>query len=131
MFFRKKKEPQLNAELLAQVEYAQRRMRQKKGLYNHIVIFLIGAVFLIGINKVLKYGAAYDWYLWALAGWGFLLAIHAAKVFITQRFLGPEWERAQREKLVHLQQERIRKLEAEVAAELPLPEAGKKKEAES
>lgn len=130
MFFRKKKEPLLNAELHAQVERAQRRIRQKKRLYNHIVIFLIGAVFLIGINKVFKYGAEHDWYLWVLAGWGFLLAIHLANVFVMQPFLGPEWERAQRDKLIQLQQERIRKLEAEVAAELPLPEAGKKKEPE-
>ena len=128
MFFRKKKEPLLNAEQQAQIEYAQRRIRQKKKLYAHFVIFLIGAVFLIAINKVLKYGAAHDWYLWVLAAWGFLLAIHFWNVYITQRFMGPEWERAQREKLVHLQQERIRKLEAEVAAELPLPEPGKKKE---
>ena len=127
MFFRKKKEPLLNAQQQAQIEYAQRRIRQKKKLYAHFVIFLIGAVFLIVINKVLKYGAGYDWYSWVLAGWCFLLAIHLWNVFITQRFMGPEWERAQRERLVHLQQERIRKLEAEVSAELPLPETGKKK----
>jgi len=127
MFFRKKKEPLLNAEQHAQIEYAQRRIRQKKKLYVHFVLFLIGAVFLIGINKVLKIGAEHDWYLWVLTGWGFLLAIHLVNVFVTKRFMGPEWERAQREKLVHLQQERIRKLEAEVAAELPLPEPGKKK----
>lgn len=128
MFFRKKKEPLLDAELHAQMEYAQRRIRQKKGLYNHMVFFLIAAVFLIGINKVLKYGAEYDWYLWVLGGWAFFLAVHLANVFVMKPFLGPEWERAQRERLVHLQQERIRKLEAEVAAGLPLPEPVKKKE---
>ena len=130
MIFRKKKEPLLSAEQQAQIAYAQSRIRQKKRLYNHIVYFLIGGVFLIGINKVLKYGAAYDWYLWVLAGWAFLLAVQVAKVFVVHRFLGPEWELAQREKLMRLQQERIRKLEAEVAAELPLPEPGKKKEGE-
>ena len=128
MFFRKKKKPLLSAEQHARIAYAQGYIRRKKRLYNHVVIFLIGTVFLIAVNKVFKYGAAYDWYLWVLACWVFLLAVHVVNVFVVHRFLGPDWEQAQREKLLLLQQERIRKLEAEVAAELPLPEPGKKKE---
>lgn len=128
MFFRKKKDPLLNAEQHAQLEYAQRRIRKKKRLFGHFVIFLVGAVFLVALNKVLKYRAEYNWYLWVVGGWFFLLAIHVVNVYITDRFLGPAWEREQRDKLLRLQQERIAKLEAEITAEHPLPEAGKKKE---
>lgn len=128
MFFKKKRESLLNAEQHAQLEYAQHRIRQKKRLFNHFVVFVVGAVFLIAINKVLKYRAEYNWYLWVLGGWAFLLAVHLINVYVTQRFMGPSWEREQRDRLLRLQQERIRKLEAEVAAELPLPQPGKKKE---
>ncbi|WP_317046142.1 2TM domain-containing protein [Aureicoccus marinus] len=59
------------------LEYAQNRVSQRKWLYQHIVIFALGSVFLILINKILKYGAAYDWYAWVMLLWGFLLALHA------------------------------------------------------
>ncbi|WP_370588479.1 2TM domain-containing protein [Robiginitalea sp. SC105] len=106
-----------------QMEYAQRRIRQKKRLYLHFVVFLVGSVFLILINKILKYGEAYDWYLWGILAWAFLLAIHAVNVFVTNRFMGRDWERAQRERLVRKQQKRIAALEAEIRASRPLPES--------
>ena len=128
MFFKKKKDPLLNAEQHAQLEYAQHRIRKKKRLFRHFSAFLVGAVFLVTLNKILKYRAEYNWYLWVLGVWAFLLALHVVNVYITDRFMGPAWEREQREKLLRLQQERIKKLEAEVAAEAALPETGKKKE---
>ena len=97
-----------------QMEYAQQRIRQKKRLYTHFVIFLVGSVFLILINKILKYGEEYDWFIWAITFWAFLFVIHLINVFITNRFMGKAWERSQREKLVKKQQDRIRALEEEV-----------------
>ncbi len=121
MFTKNKREPVLDPQQHEQVEYAQRRIRQKKRLYTHFVLFLIGSVFLIAINKVFKYGEQYDWFLWAMVFWAFLLVIHLVNVFITHRFMGPQWERAQRDRLVRLQRERIRELEAEIAASTPQP----------
>ena len=121
---RNKSQSRMDTEQHDQVEYAQRRIRQKKRLYAHFVIFLVGSVFLILINKVLKYGEQYDWFIWAITFWAFLFVIHLVNVFITNRFMGRNWERTQREKLVRKQQERLSAMEDEIAAGQPV----KKKE---
>lgn len=104
------------------LEKAQSRIRQKKRLYYHFVIFLLGSVFMIVLNKVLKYGEQYDWFVWAISGWAFLFIIHLINVYITSAFLGKEWEREQREKLVLKQKTRIAALQKEVEKEYPLPQ---------
>ncbi|MBL7472418.1 2TM domain-containing protein [Robertkochia sediminum] len=104
------------------LEKAQSRIRQKKRLYYHFVIFLLGSVFMIVLNKVLKYGEQYDWFVWAISGWAFLFIIHFINVYITSVFLGKEWEREQREKLVLKQKTRIAALQKEVEKEHPLPQ---------
>ena len=113
--FSKKTPPQKIApeehELL---ENAQKRIRQKKRLYYHFVFFLVGSVFLIIVNKVLGYGEPYDWFVWAIFVWFFLLVFHFFNVFVTHRFMGKEWERKQREKLVALQKAKIAHLQKEL-----------------
>ena len=91
-------------------ENAQRRQKQKKGLYTHFILFLIGSAFLIIINKVLNVGEPYDWFVWAIVGWLFLLSIHFVNVFVTHKFMGKEWERRQTEKLVQKQEIKIEQL---------------------
>ncbi len=122
-----KSKSSMDIEQHEQVEYAQQRIRQKKRLYTHFVVFLVGSVFLILINKILKYGEQYDWFIWAITFWAFLFVIHLVNVFITNRFMGKSWERAQREKLVKKQRDRLAKMEAEVEQS----EGGKKKEWEN
>ena len=128
MFSKKIKDPQLSAEQHMQLEYAQKRIRQKKLLYRHVVIFLIGCVFLFLINKILKYGESYDWYLWGILVWGFLLVMHLVNVFVTTKFMGADWEREQREKLVTKQREKIAEIQKEIETEFPLGQINKKKE---
>lgn len=128
MIFKQKKGTHLDPEQHELLEQAQRRIRQKKRLFRHFVIFLIGSVFLVVVNKILKYGENHDWYLWAITLWGFLFAIHLAQVFVIDPFMGKEWERAQRERLLEKQQKRIRKIEQEIEAAHPLPELPKKKD---
>ena len=85
-------------ETYALLEKAQQRIKQKKRLYYHFVFFLVGSVFLIIINKALKIGNEWgDWFVWAIIFWAFLLVIHFFNVYVTQRFLGKEWEQKQRE----------------------------------
>ncbi|MBT8179478.1 MAG: 2TM domain-containing protein [Eudoraea sp.] len=110
-----------------QLEYAQKRILQKKRLYRHFVFFLVGAVFLVILNKVLKYGEAYDWYLWGILLWLFLLLLHTVNVFILHPFMGQEWERSQRERLVQKQRQRISELQKEMEADFPLATKPKKK----
>ena len=126
MFSRKKWPSEIAQEQHEQLEYAQQRIRQKKRLYVHFVLFLIGSVFLILINKILKYGETYDWFLWAMLFWAFLLVLHLVNVFVTHKFMGREWERAQREKLVRRQRERMAQLQKEIETEFPDSHINKK-----
>ena len=123
-----KDERKITQEQHEQLEYAQQRILQKKRLYQHFVIFLIGVLFLILFNKILKYGEAYDWYLWVGLLWLFLLILHSVNVFILKPFMGQEWERKQREHLVQKQRERIRTLQKELERDFPLANTDKKKE---
>jgi len=95
-------------------ENAQRRQKQKKGLYVHFILFLIGSVFLILINKILNVGEPYDWFVWAIVVWLFFLSVHFVNVFVTHKFMGKEWERQQIEKLVAKQEQKIEKLAKKV-----------------
>ena len=127
MFSKSKNKSELNLEQHELLETAQDRIRQKKRLYTHFVIFLIGSVFLVLINKILKYGERYDWFIWAITFWAFLFVIHIFNVFVTQRFMGKEWERQQREKLVLKQKEKIAEIQKEIETDFPLSKINKKK----
>jgi hypothetical protein len=99
------------------IENAQRRIRQKKWLFHHITLFLIGGVFVFVLNKLFHYGPDYDWYLVVLIFWALLLAYHTISVTILNRLLGPKWERREREKLIQLQQDRIAQMQTKVTAD--------------
>lgn len=112
MFGKKKPTAQIDKDQLELIENAQKRIRQKKGLYIHFVIFLIGAFFLIIANTVLGIGKnitpfGVDWFLYAILAWSFFFIYHFLNVFITQKFMGKAWEKQQLEKLVAKQQARI------------------------
>lgn len=128
MFFRAKKESEINIEQHELLENAHVRIKQKKRLYAHFIIFLVGSVFLILINKILKYGDNYNWFVWAITFWAFLFVIHIINVFFTQKFMGKEWERVQREKLIKKQKQRIAELQKEIETDFPLSQINKKKE---
>lgn len=128
MFSKNKKKQEVDLEQHELLETAHVRIKQKKRLYVHFVIFLIGSVFLILFNKILKYGAEYDWFVWAIVGWAFLFVIHSFNVFVTQKFMGKDWERRQREKLVAKQKERIAELQKEIETDFPLSQINKKKD---
>ncbi|MEL6975935.1 MAG: 2TM domain-containing protein [Bacteroidota bacterium] len=127
--FGKKKRDSLDIEQHELLENAQRRVKQKKRLFSHFVIFLIGSVFLILINKILKYGVEYNWFVWGILFWSFLFLIHAFNVFVTHKFMGQEWERKQRELLVEKQKKRIGEIQKEIETEFPLSSINKKKDA--
>ncbi len=128
MFSKQKPAANIDKEQHEQLEYAHKRMRQKKRLFAHFVIFLIGSLFLVAINKILKYGEAYNWFVWAILFWAFLFAVHFFNVFVTHKFMGIEWERLQREKLVRKQRERIAAIQKEIETEFPLTNINKKKD---
>ncbi len=128
MFPKNKTTSEVDLEQHELLEHAQTRIKQKKRLYIHFVIFLIGSVFLVLINKILKYGEPYDWFIWGITFWAFLFVVHAFNVFFTQQFMGKAWERTQREKLVAKQRQRIAALQKEIETDFPLNNINKKKD---
>lgn len=105
--------------------YAQDRIRQKKRLNQHFVVFLIGSAFIIILDQVMGVGQEalpQNWYVWAILIWTFFFLIHAFNVFFTNRFMGKKWENEQLDKLKLKQQNRIAELKKQVEKEMPLPE---------
>jgi len=126
MFSKKKNPSKLDTEQRELYENARRRARQKKRLFQHFVIFLVGAVLLIIVNVVIGYREdfmplGYNWFVWAILLWTFFFLIHVINVFVTNAFMGKEWEQKQLERLVKKQKDRIAELQQKVEREHPLP----------
>ncbi|MFD2915639.1 dihydrofolate reductase [Psychroserpens luteus] len=122
MFGKKKTIPQIDKEQLALIKYAEKRIKQKRRVYVHFVVFLIGAVFLILANTVLGIGkdftiAGLDWFVIAIVIWLAFFIYHFVSVFITHKFMGKDWEDQQRETLVAKQKERIEKIKQQLLKE--------------
>nr|WP_321235730.1 dihydrofolate reductase [uncultured Psychroserpens sp.] len=122
MFGKKKPTPQIDKEQLALIKYAEKRIKQKKRVYVHFVVFLIGSVILILANTILGIGkdikiAGLDWFVIAIVLWLALFIYHFVSVFITHSFMGKDWEDQQREALVAKQQLRIEKLKQQFLKE--------------
>ena len=99
-------------------ELARKRVRQKKRLYWHFVIFVIGAVFLFILNEVLLVGKDWgDWFVWAVTAWFFLWFLHFSNVFFMRRFFGKEWERRETEKLLQKHEKKLQQLEKKLVKE--------------
>lgn len=133
MFSKKKNESKIDYEQRELYENARKRAKQKKRLFQHFVVFLIGAVFLIVLNVVIGYKEdfkplGYNWFVWAVLLWALLFLIHFFNVFIVNSFMGKDWEAKQVDKLVKLQKEKIARLKEKVEKEHPTPMPNKTKE---
>lgn len=125
MFSKKKNSSKLDADQRELYENARRRTLQKKRLFLHFVIFLVGAVLLIVLNVVIGFREefmplGYNWFVWAILLWTFFFLIHLVNVLIINSFMGKEWEQRQMEKLVRKQKEKIAAMEETVERDYPL-----------
>lgn len=132
MFGKKKHDSQINQEQLELITNAQKRIKQKKRLYVHFVVFLIGSVLLIVLNTVLGIGKNItffekEWFVYAILIWLCLIIYHLFNVFITHKFMGEDWEKRQLEGLVSKQKSRIEELKRQVEKDFPLPTNTEKK----
>ena len=100
-------------------EYARKRINQKKRLYLHFVLFLLGSIFLFIANHFLVLGFTTNWSTWVITLWFFLFILHFIKVYITDRFMNKDWEREQIERLMALQQKKIDQLQTKTNNETP------------
>lgn len=130
MFSKKKNTSNVDYEQRELYENARKRAKQKKRLFQHFVIFLIGAVFLIVLNVVIGYKEdfkplGYNWFVWAVLLWTLLFLIHFFNVFIVNSFMGKDWEAKEIDRLVKRQKEEIAKLQDDVERKHPVPEQKK------
>ena len=114
-------------------EKARKRVKEKKRLYYHFLLFLVGSVFLIVLNVIFDVGKEYgEWFKYAVAAWLFLWILHFVNVFVTNRFFGKEWERIETEKLISKHSAKVENLETDliknkvITPEDPLPASEKK-----
>lgn len=134
MFSKNKNTEKLDSESREQYEYARKRIAQKKALMRHFVFFLAGAILFIVLDAVLKMGHEIlmpGWFVWAIIIWVFFLIIHLFNVFITNKFMGKEWEDRQLEKLKAKQEERVAELKKQALTEVVVKENKIAKEQEA
>lgn len=125
--FSKKTEPTIDPEQRILIENAQARVRKKKNLYRHFVVFLAGAILLIVLNIALGVGENIKpfktpWFVWAILVWTFFFLIHLINVVLLGSFMDKKWEQNQIDKLVTKQKIKIAELEEAVAISHPVLE---------
>ncbi|MBL6591639.1 MAG: dihydrofolate reductase [Flavobacteriaceae bacterium] len=113
-----KSSSKIDQEQIEFLENAQKRIRQKKLLYYHFIIFLFFSSFLFVLNFLLNIGnelifLKYSWSLWIFLVWCFLILFHAFDVYVTNRFLGKKWKKKQTRLLMELQRNKILELKKE------------------
>ncbi|WP_281336645.1 2TM domain-containing protein [Flavobacterium eburneipallidum] len=98
-------------------EYARRRIVQKKRLYFHFVLFVLGSIFLFISNHFQAFGFTANWCIWVIAAWAFLFVLHFIKVYITDRFMNKAWEKEQIDRLILKQEKKIAQLQTKIEEE--------------
>ncbi|RVU91385.1 2TM domain-containing protein [Flavobacterium columnare] len=95
-------------------EYARLRIKQKKRLYVHFMIWFTASLFLLFAHYILNTFPDSNWSLWVVMIWFFFFVLHFIRVFITERFMNKKWEREQIEKLVFKQQRKLEQLQKDI-----------------
>ena len=106
-------------------ENAKKRIRQRKRLYYHFVVFAIGVIFLLILNKLFNIGedTFSDWSYYVIGIWFFFWCLHFSNVYITHRFMNKEWEFRETERLIQKQEAKL----AEIAEKIQKKYDAKKK----
>ncbi len=119
MFSKKKEITKIDAQQRELFEHARRRIVQKKRLFQHFILFIVGAVFMIILNLVLGVGKSMTFFSlhWSFIGvliWAFLFVMHFCNVWLFSKFMGKEWSDRQMERLIAKQKLEIATLQKEV-----------------
>lgn len=79
-----------------EVFLAFRQVRKIRGLYSHLMSYVVVMSGLTAINLILT--PQKIWFIFPLLGWGVGILSHAVSVLNILPWFGPEWERRQVEK---------------------------------
>ncbi|MDY8136573.1 dihydrofolate reductase [Aquimarina sp. 2201CG5-10] len=134
MFSKRKETPQIDPLQRELYEHARKRVIQKKRLFQHFIVFLVGAIFFALLNLAFGFGAditffGIDWYVIAIICWAFLFVLHFCNVWLFSKFMGQEWTDRQMERLITKQKEEIALIQKDVDLMYPKEDLIKKKEA--
>jgi len=133
MFSKRKESLQIDPQQRELYEHARKRIIQKKRLFQHFIVFVVGAVFMVVLNLLFGVGKTFtffntNWSFVIIGCWAFLLALHFCNVWLFHQFMGKEWTDRQMEKLIAKQKEEIALIQKDVELMYPKQELLKKKE---
>lgn len=102
-------------EFAEQYEYARARLKQKKRLYYHFVIFGLMSVLIFLVQLFSESPFLKEFYVWFILVWFIIFIYHFIKVYITDKFMNKKWEKIQIERLMKKQQVRMAEIEKDLA----------------
>lgn len=117
-----KSNSEIDNEQIELLEYAQRRIKQKRNLYFHFVFFIFACAISLSLDYLFDVGANlnfldYSWSFWIVFSWFFLFLFHVFNVHVTKRFLNNSWARNQKNKLIKLQKKEIENIKQKMELE--------------
>ena len=112
----------IDHEQIELLEYAQKRIRQKKFLYYHFVLFLFVSAITVSFDHVFNIASdvnllEYSWSFWVVFSWFFLFIFHVFNVYVTGRFINKSWIKNQKNKLIKIQKLEIENIKAKMDVE--------------
>ena len=112
----------IDHEQIELLEYAQKRIRQKKFLYYHFVLFLFVSAIVLSLDYVFNIASdiillKYSWSFWIIFSWFFLFIFHVFNVYVTGRFINKSWIKNQKNKLIKIQKLEIENIKAKIDVE--------------
>ena len=112
----------IDHEQIELLEYAQKRIRQKKFLYYHFVLFLFVSAITLSLDYVFNIATdfnllEYPWSFWVVFSWFFLFIFHVFNVYVTERFINKSWIKNQKNKLIKIQKLEIENIKAKMDVE--------------
>ena len=112
----------INHEQIELLEYAQKRIKQKKFLYYHFVLFLFISAISLSLDHIFNVSSdiiflEYSWSFWVVFIWFFLLLFHLFKVYVNDRFINKSWVKNQKNKLIKVQKAEIESIKQKMNIE--------------
>ena len=118
-------------------DYARKRIKQKKILFFHFIVFVLGSLLLYVFNTFIQSPSSASvttvepvgvesvnsvaiWWPYVVGIWALALFFHAVNVLVVNRFMGQRWQDKEIQRLVLLQERKIDELRKKVEKDYPL-----------